>query len=102
MGFVVGLSAGEISVSLRKSLSDFLASGEPGFGGFNVFFFEIFEVKIVDDKSSRNDMILVDILNKRLNSGSLDEFLLVDSSLDISGVASNADDQKVGESIFLQ
>ena len=102
MGFVVGLRAGEISISLRKSLSDFLASGKSRFGSFDIFFFKILEVKIVDDKSSRNDMILVDILNKRLNSGSLDEFLLVDSSLDISRIAGDTDDQEVRESIFLQ
>ena len=102
MGFIVGLGVGEISVGIRKCLSDLLASCKSRFGSFDIFFFKILEVKIVDDKSSRNDMILIDILNERLNSGSLDEFLLVDSSLDISRVTSDTDDQEMRESIFLQ
>ena len=101
VSFVVGLSAGEISVGLWKSLSDFLASSQSRFGSLDVFFLEVFEVKVVDNKSGGDDVILINILDERLDTGSLDEFLLVDSSLNISGVAGDTDDQKMGESIFL-
>lgn len=102
VSFVVGLGAGEVPVGLGESLPDFLAGGEPGLGGLDVLLLEVLEVEVVDDEPGGDDVILVDILDEGLHSGSLDELLLVDSSLDAPGVAGDADHQQVRESIFLQ
>ena len=102
MSFVISLGVGEISVSLREALSDFLTSSLSGFGSFQILFFQILQVKIIDHKSGGNDMVLVNNFNERLNSSSFDEFLLVNSSFDVSRVSGDADNQKMWESMFLQ
>ena len=102
VGFVIGLDAGEVSVGFRKSLSNFVAASESGFGGLDVLLLQVLEVEVVDDKSSGDDVILVKILDEGLDTGSLDELFLVDLSLDASGVSGDADDQKMGESVFLR
>ena len=47
-------------------------------------------------------MVLVNNFNERFNSSSFDEFLLVNSSFDVSRVSGDADNQKMWESMFLQ
>ena len=101
MSFIVGLGAGEISVGFGESLPDFLAGSKPGFSSLDILFLEVLEVEVVDLEAGGDDVILVDIFDKRLNSGSLDELLLVDSSLDASGVAGDSYNQQMGEPVFL-
>jgi hypothetical protein len=43
-----------------------------------IIVFDFLEVKIVDQKSSRHDMILVKVLDEGLDSSFFDEFLLVE------------------------
>ena len=101
MGFVVGLGAREVPVGLRETLFDFLASGGSGLSGLDVLLLEVLEIKIVDDKPGGDDVILVDMLNERLDSSPLDELLLIDSPLDVPGVAGDTDNQQMWESVLL-
>lgn len=75
--------------------------GSPGLEGFDVLFLHILEVKVVDEESGRDDVVLIDLFDEGLDSGFLNEFFLVDAPLDDSWVSSNAKDCEVGESVFL-
>jgi hypothetical protein len=46
-------------------------------------------------------VILVDVFNKWLDTGSLDEFLLVEALLGLGEVTSDTGDKEMGESVFL-
>lgn len=102
MSLVVSFSAGEVPVGVREALSDFFPGSSSRFGGLEAFFLKLLEVEVVDNKSGGNDVILINIFNKWLHTGFLDELLFIDSSLDIPGVAGNSNNQQMWESMFLR
>jgi len=90
-----------ISVGLSELFSNCFSQSFPAFFGLETFIFDLCEIEFVDDKSSGHDVVLVDVFNERLNSGSLDEFLLVIASFGLEEVAANTSDEQMWESIFL-
>ena len=101
MSLVVGFGVRHISIGLWKSFSHFSSGCCPCICSLQVFFFQIFEVKVINHKSGWDNVILIDMLDEWLDTGSLDEFFLVDFSFDVSGVAGNSCNEQVWESMFL-
>lgn len=101
MSLVVGFGVGEIAIGLGELFTDIFPGSLLSLGSLEDIILQILEVEFIDHKSSGDDVTLVDILDESLNSSFLNELLLVDSSFDISGVASNAHQQQVWEFVFL-
>lgn len=101
MSLVVGLRVGQVAIGLGEFFTDILSSGLLSLSSLEDIILEVLEVEIVDHKSGGDDVILVYVLHEGLNSGFLDELFLVDSSLDISRVAGDADQEQVWEFMFL-
>jgi len=69
--------------------------------GLEAFVLDFSKVKLADNEPGWQDMALIDVLDKSLNSGLLDEFLLAEASLGLDEVAGNAGDEQMRESVFL-
>ena len=70
--------ANRVAESFLKSISKSFSA----FFSLKVIVFDILEIKIVDQKSCGDNVVLVDILNERLNISLFDELLLAISALD--------------------
>ena len=101
MSLFVGLGAGQVPVGLSESLSDLLSGSGSGFSSLDVVLLQVLEVEVIDNKSGGHNVVLVHVLQESLDTGLLDELLLVDSSLDVSGVSGDTGDEQMGESVLL-
>lgn len=90
-GLFVGLDVWEVSIWGAELSFPLLFQGSSLFNGLDVFFFDVLKVKIVDQKSGWDDVILVDDLDERFDTSSFNEFLFADWSLDCSWVSGNTD-----------
>lgn len=90
-----------VSVGFSESLSNGFSESFSAFLGLEAFVLDLGEVELVDDESGWHNVVLVDVSDEGLDSGSLDEFLLVVVSFDLNEVATNTGDQQMRESIFL-
>jgi len=100
-GLLIFLRVRKVSVSGVESQSDVLSKIFTCFLSLKIVIFDLFKIKIVDNKTSWHNVILINMLNKWFNTSSFDEFLLRKTSLDLSGVASNTSYQKMRESMLL-
>ena len=91
----------QVSVHVAESLSHLLSQLLSGLLGLKVLVRDILEIEIVDSESSRHNMGLVDVFDKRFDSSLFDEFLLVEAALGGDKVASDACYEEMGESVFL-
>lgn len=91
--FIVCFGVWEVSISFWEFFSDFFSSCLFILSCFKSIFLKILEVEVIDNESSWDDVILVDVFNEWLNSCSFDEFSLVNSSLDSSRIAGDADQE---------
>ena len=99
--FVVGSGVGKVSIGFAKSLSKFF----PKFDSvlpLEVILLDVLELKIIDNKSGGNDMILVDSLDESLDSSLFDEFLLVNFPLHSLRVSGDTGDDDMRELVFLR
>jgi TctA family transporter len=101
-GLFVFSGVGLLTVDFSESISDSLPELFSGFTGLEVVLSDVLDVReVVDDKASRHDMALVDVLHETLDSGFLDEFLFVEGTLGSDEVASDTGDQKMREFVSL-
>lgn len=63
-GLFVSLGVWEVSIRGAEGSSPLSSQGCSGFESLDVFFLDILQVKIVDQESGRDDVILVDNLNE--------------------------------------
>lgn len=68
---------------------------------FQVILFYIFQIKIIHNKSSWHDMVLIDILNESSNASAFDKFLFAEGTFDFAKVASKTCDKQMREAMFL-
>ncbi len=59
-GLLVSFWVWKISISIAEGGSPLLFQGSSGFKSLNVFFFDVLKVEVVDQKSSRDNVVLVD------------------------------------------
>ena len=97
----VCLGAGQVPVGLSESLSDLLSGSGSGFSSLDVVLLQVLEVEVIDNESGGHNVVLVHVLQESLDTGLLDELLLVDSSLDVSGVSGDTSDEQMRESVLL-
>ena len=101
-GLFVFFGVGKFTVNFSESISDSLSELFSGFTGLEVIFSDVLDVgEIVDNKSGRHDMVLVDVFDEALDSSLLDEFLLVESTFGSDEVTSDTGDQKMREFVSL-
>ena len=94
---------GKFTVDFSESVSDSLSEFLSGFTGLEVILSDVLDVgEIIDNKSGRHNVVLVDVFDEALDSGLLDEFLFVESTLGSDEVASNTGDQQVREFVSLR
>lgn len=93
--FIVGFRIGEVSIGVCEFFADIFSGSFLGFSCFQNIILKILEIEFSDNESSRDDVILVNILNESLNSSFFDELFLVDSSFNIYRVAGDTDEQKM-------
>lgn len=101
VSFVVSFRVGEISVSLSEFFTDIFAGCFSTLCSLYCIFFKIFKIEITNNKSSWDDVILINMLQESLDTSSFGKSLLAYSSLDVSRVASDTHQQQMGEFIFL-
>ncbi len=100
--FVVGSWVWEVSVCLRKGLSERSGKSSSGFKSLKVIFLDVLKVEIVHNKSGWDNVILVYRFNEGLNSSSFNEFSFVNTSFNSSWVSGNTYEGQVWESVFLE
>lgn len=100
-GFFVSFGIGEGSISFGELLFEFLGEVLLAVYGLEAVLLDFLEVEIVDDEAGGHDVVLVDVFNKWLDGGLLDELLFVDAPLDSLGVSGDADQQQMREPILL-
>lgn len=86
---IAGFSIGLFSVGFCELRSQCLFNFCSGFSSLETFFFDFFQVKIIDDKSSRHNMVLIYTFDKRFHTCSLNEFFFVDATFNLSGISGN-------------
>lgn len=63
-GLFVGLGVWEVSISGAEGGSPLLFQGSSGFKSLDVFFLDVLQVEIVDQKSGWDNVVLVDNLDE--------------------------------------
>jgi hypothetical protein len=91
VSLVVGFRVWQVSIGFGQFFAEFFSGSLSGIGTLKIVFFKILEIEIIDDKSGWHNVALVNILNESFDSSLFNEFLLIDSSLDISGISGNSD-----------
>ena len=89
----VFLGVGEFAESLAEGGSKVLSEGFPSVLGLEVVVLDVLEVELVDQEASRDDVILVHVLDEGLDAGLLDELLLAVTALDSGHVPGDAGHQ---------
>jgi hypothetical protein len=97
----VFLGVGKISNCLAEGLLEVLSKSNSALLGLQVIVLDVLKIKVVDNESGGDDMVLVDVFDERLNVSFLDELLLAVGSLDEGEVTSNTSDEKMRESMLL-
>lgn len=96
---LVFFGVGEVPVDVAEVVSNLLAESLSGLLGLEVVLSGVLEVsKLVDDEAGRHDVGLVDVLDEGLDSGLLDELLLVVAAFGSDQVTGDAGDEEVRES----
>eukprot|EP00178_Gracilaria_changii_P003540 TRINITY_DN1526_c0_g1_i3.p1 TRINITY_DN1526_c0_g1~~TRINITY_DN1526_c0_g1_i3.p1 ORF type:complete len:139 (-),score=11.45 TRINITY_DN1526_c0_g1_i3:9-425(-) len=87
-----------ISIDFSESISNSLLKFFSSFSCLKVIFSNVLNIReIIDNKSGRHNMVLVDVFNEALDSSFLDEFLLAFSSLGSDQVTSDTCNQEMRE-----
>ncbi len=63
-GLFVSLGIWEVSIGVAEGSSPLFLKGSSGFNGLDVFFLDVLQVKIVDQESGWDNVVLVDDLNE--------------------------------------
>ena len=76
-------------LSFTEICSKFLSELKSSLFGLDGVVLDVLDVEIIDNDSGGDHVILIDVFNKRLDAGSLDQSLLAESSFRLSQVTSN-------------
>lgn len=90
--FFIVFWVGEVAITLRKRFLDGFLQLNSTLCSFEIVVFDFLKIKIVDQESCGNDVILIDVLDKWFDSSFLDEFFLVEGAFDLSEVVGNSSD----------
>jgi hypothetical protein len=100
-GLLVLLGVGEVAEGVGEGIVKGLSEGKTSILGLEVIVLNVLKVEVVDLEASREDVVLVDILDEGLHAGLADEFLLAVSALDLGEVPGDTGDEEVGEAVLL-